>query len=113
MTIYAETGRTNQALTWAREVMRENPDPQAYLAAVHANLGQFKQTYQLLKHEIAANTNTTRTVTLRWQLAEVCDKMADVAAVRKLLDEAAAAAKGTPLEITAQKRVDALKETAR
>ena len=43
VTIYAETGQTNKALTWAREVMRDNPDPQAYLAAVHARLGQWRK----------------------------------------------------------------------
>jgi hypothetical protein len=72
--IYTETGETNKALTWAHEVMRDNPDPQAYLAAVQTRLGQCKEAREILEHEIAANTNTTRAVTLRWQLAEVLER---------------------------------------
>jgi tetratricopeptide (TPR) repeat protein len=111
--IYTETGETNKALSWAREVMRDNPDPQAYLAAVQTRLGQCKEARKILEHEIAANTNATRAVTLRWQLAEICEKTADTITARKLLNEAAVAAKGTPMEPAAQKRLDALKQNAK
>ena len=107
--IYAETGETNKALTWAREVMRDNPDPQAYLAAVQARLGQWQEAQETLEREIARNTNATRAVTLRWQLAEVCEKQGDAAKARKVLNEAADAAKGTPMESAAQRRLNALK----
>jgi predicted Zn-dependent protease len=110
--IYAETGQTNRALTWAREVMRDNPDPQAYLAAVHARLGQFKLAHEILEREIARNTNATRTVTLRWQLAEVWEKRGDGVKARRALDDALVAVKGTPMEPAAQKRVTSLKGTA-
>jgi tetratricopeptide (TPR) repeat protein len=111
--IYTETGETNKALTWAHEVMRDNPDPQAYLAAVQTRLGQCKEARKILEHEIAANTNATRAVTLRWQLAEDCEKMGDSTKARKLLNEAAVAAKGTPMEPAAQKRLVALKQNAK
>lgn len=104
VTLYAETGETNKALAWAQEVMRENPDPQAYLAAVHARLGQFKPAQQILERELATNTSVRRAVTLRWQLAEVCEKAGENTKASKVLGEAAAAAKGTPMEITARKR---------
>lgn len=103
--IYAETGQTNAALKWARDVMRDNPDPQPYLAGVHSRLGQQKQAQAILEREIGANTNAARAVTLRWQLADVCDKAGEKAKAKKSLEEAANAAKGTPMEATAQRRL--------
>jgi tetratricopeptide (TPR) repeat protein len=107
--LYVETGETNKALAWAREVMRDNPDPQAYLAAVQAQLGQSRQAQETLERDIARNTNTTRAVTLRWQLAEVFEKAGDSAKAGKALDEAARAAKGTPMEPTARQQLNASK----
>jgi hypothetical protein len=92
--------------------MRENPDPQDYLAAVHAQLGQWKEAREILEHEIAGNTNTTRSVTLRWQLAEVYAQEGDGTKTRKTLTEAAGAAKGTAMEAAAQRRLNALKTPA-
>jgi tetratricopeptide (TPR) repeat protein len=106
--IYTETGETNKALTWAHEVMRDNPDPQAYLAAVQTRLGQCKEARKILEHEIAANTNATRAVTLRWQLAEACEKDDDTEKAGKVLSEAASCAKGTPMEAAAQQRLKVL-----
>jgi predicted Zn-dependent protease len=111
--IYIETGETNKALTWAHEVMRDNPDPQAYLAAVEARLGQSQEARGILEREIAANTNATRAVTLRWQLAEVCEKQGETTKAREALTEAAGMAKGTPLEATTQRRLETLKGNAR
>jgi tetratricopeptide (TPR) repeat protein len=110
VTIYTETGETNKALAWAREVMRDNPDPQAYLAAVHGRLGQLKLAQEILEREIGGNTNATRAVTLRWQLAEVWEKEGDSLKARKVLEEAAGAAKGTAMEVATQRRLDALKK---
>lgn len=106
--IYCDIGETNKALTWAREVMRDNPDPRAYLAGVHARLGQLKLAHEILEREIVINTNTVRAVTLRWQLAEVCEKLGDNTEARRILDEALGLAKGTPMEPTARKRLAAL-----
>ena len=103
--IYAQTGKEKEALAWAHEVMRENPDPQAYLAGVHSRLGQQKQAQEILEREIATNTNSTRAVTLRWQLADVCGKDGDKAQAKRVLDEAATAAKGTPMEDAAKRRI--------
>jgi tetratricopeptide (TPR) repeat protein len=108
VTIYTETGETNKAMTWAREVMKDNPDPPAYLAAVHARLGQWKDAENILEQEIARNTNATRAVTLRWQLAEVFEKTGEIVKARKVLDEAADAAKGTAMEATTQRRLKTL-----
>jgi tetratricopeptide (TPR) repeat protein len=110
VTIYTEIGETNKALTWAHEVMRSNPEPQTYLAGVHTRLGQFKAAQDILEREIASNTNSTRAVTLRWQLADVFEKAGDEKKARKILDEAAIAAKGTQMEPAAQKRLKAESE---
>jgi tetratricopeptide (TPR) repeat protein len=107
--VYIETGETNKALAWAREVMRDNPDPQAYLAAVHARLGQWQDARKILEYAIAGNTNTTRAVTLRWQLADVCEKEGDKVKAGKLLNKAADAAKGTAMESAAHKRLSGLR----
>ena len=108
VTIYAETGETNKALTWAREVMRDNPDPQAYLAGVHARLGNWTVAERILEKEIAANTNVTRAVTLRWQLAEAYEKEGNRAKASKVLNEAAGLARGTSMEATTQRRLKAV-----
>src|ERR1043165_374844 len=104
VTLYTETGETNKALRWAREVMRENPDPQGYLAAVHARLGQWPEAQEILEHEIAGNTNAARAVTLRWQLAEVLENVGDGTKATRLLDQAVVLAKGTALESAARDR---------
>jgi tetratricopeptide (TPR) repeat protein len=106
VTIYSEIGQTNRTLPWAREVMRDNPDPQAYLAAVHARLGQWKEGRETLEREIAGNTNATRAVTLHWQLAEMFEKAGDRAGARRALDEAARAEQGTPMLPTARQRLN-------
>jgi len=106
--IYAETGQTNKALAWARELMRDNPDPQAYLAGVHARLGQPQEAWDILEREIAHNTNTTRAVTLRWQLADLYAQQGDADKARGVLNQAAGMAKGAPMEATTQRRLRAL-----
>jgi tetratricopeptide (TPR) repeat protein len=108
--IYVATGETNKALAWACEVMRNNPDPQAYLAAVQARLGQSREAQQTLEREIARNTNTTRAMTLRWQLAEVYAQQGNSDKARAVLNQAATMAKGTEMEATAQRRLKTLKE---
>ena len=55
---------------------------------------------------MAANTNTTRAVTLRWQLAEVFEKMNEIQKARILMEECTRMAKGTHLEAAAQKRLN-------
>ena len=107
--IYVETGETNKALAWAHEVMRDNPDPQAYLAAVQARLGQSREAQETLEREIARNTNAARAVTLRWQLAEVYEREGEDGKARRVLDEAAGVAKRTPMEAATQRRLNTLK----
>lgn len=109
VTIYTEAGEADKALAWAHEVMRENPDPQAYLAEIHAQLGNWKEAEKILKKEIAINTNVTRAVTLRWQLADVYERSGNTIKARKCLKEAAHAAKGTPMASAAQKRLNGIK----
>jgi tetratricopeptide (TPR) repeat protein len=110
--IYTETGETNMALAWAHKVMRDNPDPQAYLAGVYGRLGQHDKARVILESEIAVNTNATRSITLRWQLAEICDKVGNNKKALKILDEAVIAAKGTRMEPAAKRRFETLSRKA-
>jgi len=111
--IYSETGETNRALAWAREVMHDNPDPPAYLAAVHARLGQWKEAREILEHEIVGNTNTVRAVTLRWQLGELHAQAGDCAKASKVLVEATDLARGTAMKEASRRRLKALKGATR
>jgi tetratricopeptide (TPR) repeat protein len=111
--LYAETGQTDEALKWAHEVMRDNPDPKAYLAGVHAQLGNWEQAGQMLQEEIAANTDETRSVTLRWQLADVLERLGKHEACVKVLDEASGLAKGSRMEAAALRRAEAAKTHTR
>jgi tetratricopeptide (TPR) repeat protein len=113
VTLYTETGEKNKALHWAHEAMRNNPDPQAYLAAVHGQLGQWKKAREILEREIAGSTNATRAVTLRWQLADVYEKGGEGLKAKGILNEAAEAVKGTAMESAAQRRLQTLKEPAK
>ena len=113
VTLYVEMGETNKALEWAHEVMRDNPDPPAYLAAVQARLGQWRESREILERELAASTNALRGVKLRWQLAEVYEKEGEGAKARKVLREAADAAKGTAMEPAVRQRLDASKRAAK
>jgi hypothetical protein len=72
-------------------------------------LGNDKEAREILKHEIAANTNAIRAVTLRWQLADVIAQKVDVAEVKNVLTDAAKAAKGTTMEAAALRRVGTLR----
>jgi len=113
VTIYTESGETNKALAWASEVMKDNPDPQAYLAGVNERLGQTDKAQEILQREIAGNTNSMRAITLRWQFADLCYKTGDSIKARVLLTEAVTAASGTAMETAARRRLGALTEPER
>lgn len=108
--LYAAAGESENALTWARVVMEENPDPQAYLAGVYAMLGQFKEARAILEPEIAVCTEPHRKTTLCWQMADVCENSGDPAGAETALNAAAQASKGLPESSTAERRLTAFRE---
>jgi tetratricopeptide (TPR) repeat protein len=105
-TIYAESGQTNKAIEWAKEVMKTSPDPQAYLAGIHAMLGNYPEAIRIVDEEIVREKDARRGIMLRWQLAELCNKTGDVKKAEKLLREGVELSKGRQEEADARKRLD-------
>lgn len=103
--LYAETGQTEKALTWARMVMERNPDPQAYLAGVFAMCGQPKKAKAILGKEIRSVRLPRRKVTLHWQLADILEKEGNLSGAEDALMVAADAARGTPEARAATRRI--------
>ena len=103
--LYAEAGSTNQALEWARCVMTNSPDPQAYLAGVNAMVGRRADAIAILEKEIAKTDEPRRRLTLNWQLADICQAGGDLVKAEGALKAAAAAARGTPDEAAATNRL--------
>lgn len=104
--LYAEAGATNKALDCARLAMASNPDPQAYLAGIHALLGDFAQARSIIERELAADPAPPRRLTLLWQLADVCERQGDLKAAESALGAALTACAGTPDEPAARRRLD-------
>jgi len=103
--IYGEAGVTNKALKWAEAVMEWNPDPQAYLAGVHAMLGNYGEAREILANELAEVGQSRRRLTLQWQLADVYEKEGNTDKAERILKAAADSVKGKPEEITAGRRL--------
>lgn len=104
--LYAETGQTNRALSWARVVMTTNPDPQAYLAGVNSMLGRHAEARAILAAEIQKAPEARRRMLLEWQLADVLNKAGQPGEAAEALGRALAAARGTPDEAAARRRVE-------
>jgi len=106
VTIYAQAGVTNKALEWARVVMRNNPDPQAYLAGVNALLGRYSEAQAILDAELAKTKEPRRKMLLHWQLADMYEKAGKPEKAAGALAKAREVVRGTPDETAAQHRVD-------
>jgi tetratricopeptide (TPR) repeat protein len=105
-TIYAESGQTNKAIEWAKVVMKTNPEPQAYLAGIHALLGNYPEAIRIVDEEIVREKDARRGIMLRWQLAGLCEKTGDVKKAEKLLREGVEISRGRQEEADARKRLD-------
>jgi regulator of sirC expression with transglutaminase-like and TPR domain len=66
--LYIESRQPRPALEWARQVMTNTPDPQAYLAGVYAAIGSHREARALLEHELARSNSATRAAMLKLQL---------------------------------------------
>lgn len=71
--LYVAEGRPVPALAWALRVAPTQPDAQAYLAGVHARLGQWTEAALLLRQAALDAADAARRVPLLWQLAEAQD----------------------------------------
>jgi tetratricopeptide (TPR) repeat protein len=108
--LYAEAGSTNAALKWAKQVMADNPDPQAYLAGVYSMLGDYDKASEMLAKEVTNAKKANRKIVLRWQFADVREKQGNYDKAEALLNEAEKLAKGSIYEKGTQKRLERLKK---
>lgn len=106
--LYAEAGKPAKALAWAEKVIEKHPDPQAYLAGVHAMCGDYKKAAQILDKEIAGAKQARRQITLRWQLADVHEKAGKLDEAEKVLRTAAEIAGNGQDRIATTRRLQAL-----
>ena len=111
--LHADLGHPAQALAWAVRVARRHPDPAAYLAGVHARLGQFKEAELTLREALRGETGADRRATLLWQLAEAQERLGDTDAARDSLAQARDLLPDGPRRATSDRRLDALRHRIR
>ena len=107
--LYADSGQTAQALSWAVRVSRRQPDPKAYLAGVYARLGQWKESELLLRQAVHDERDTRKRVTLQWQLADAQERQGNGDAALVTLASTRDAAPDEKLQQTSVQRLDALR----
>lgn len=107
--LYAATGNTNAAIAWATKATKKHPDPEAYLAGVHALCGNHAEAAQILTKALEAQSiPRLREIILRWQLADSLVARKKQPEAEAQLRKALALAEGNPEEPTARKRLRAL-----
>lgn len=106
--IYTRQAQPAAALAWAARAARHRPDPQAYLAGVHAALGQTREAELLLRNALRNARDPARRATLLWQLAETQTRLGDRDGARATLRRARELPLQPPLQATADRLLDAL-----
>ena len=86
--LYAETGATNQALSWAREAASTNPDPEADLAGIHVKLGDLENARTIFENLVQQEVGGQVMLAHFWQLAEVYEKLGQLDSAESLLKRA-------------------------
>jgi len=105
--IYADEGKTAEALKWAKVAAGDHPDPQAMMAGVHSMLGDHATAVRLLQRELKNEARSRRRLTLHWQLAAVYEKMGATGMAVKHLRHAVDAAEAPPFKAAAERRLAA------
>jgi tetratricopeptide (TPR) repeat protein len=109
VTLYADSGQTAQALSWAVRVSRRQPDPKAYLAGVYARLGQWKESELLLRQAAQGERDPRKRAALQWQLADIQERLGDGPAALATLAGTRDAAPDEEFQRTSVQRLDALR----
>jgi len=107
--LYTASGKPAEALSWAVRVARRHPDPNAYLACVHARLGQWKESELILRKALASEKAPEKRAALLWQLADAQEQLGDADAALATLLGACEAAPNKHLQRTTSQRLDALR----
>jgi len=109
--LHADAGNVAAALAWAKEVTRNHPDPEAYMAGIHFRCGNHSEAEAILTKALKAkNIPRLREITLRWQLADVYQAGKQPGKAEGQLRKALARGAGHPEEAAAQKRLSAFVE---
>ena len=111
--LYAKAGNEQQAVAWARRVMEDNPDPQAYLAGVYVLLQDYRRAQQILARELVTEKTARRRTALLWQLADVCRHRGAMDEARTCLHRARDVAPSDAMLKTTQQLLDALAKSSR
>jgi tetratricopeptide (TPR) repeat protein len=86
--LHTRLGQEAPALSWAARGASRHPAPAAYLAGVHAQLGQFKDAELALREALRHAPDPDSRLPLLWQLAEAQEKLGDLDAARDTLHQA-------------------------
>lgn len=108
--LYTAEKQPAQALAWARRAARRHPDPQAYLAGVHARLGQWKEAELLLRQVLITTHEPRKRQPLLWQLADAQEGQGDAVAAQATLSEACQSVQDEVLKKTSAQRLAALQQ---
>jgi tetratricopeptide (TPR) repeat protein len=106
--LHVRLGEPAQALSWAARVARRHPEPAAYLAGIHARLGQIKDAELALRQALRDAPDAACRLPLLWQLAEIQERGGDPDAARETLRQARQAAPDDHRRKATRQRLDAL-----
>ncbi|MEI7899146.1 MAG: hypothetical protein WCK89_02765 [bacterium] len=106
--LYIDGGQSAAALSWAARVSCRQPDPKAYLAGVHARLGQWKESELILRQSLREEREPRKRLPLMWQLADAQEGQGDGESALATLAGARDAAPDDRLRKTSAQRLNAL-----
>lgn len=110
--LYVANREAGQALAWAARAAVRQPAPQAYLAEVHARLGQLKEAELLVCEAVRAERDPRRRMPLLWQLAEIQVRRGELQAGAATLASARASASDDAAKAQCEGRLAALRRRA-
>jgi tetratricopeptide (TPR) repeat protein len=108
--IYVQARMEERALRWAKVVIEQHPDPQAYLAGVYGMLDKWAEAAAILEGELAKGGEPRRRLVLLWQLADLHEQSGAPDKAAAALTRAVETVRGTPDEAPAQRRLDQHRE---
>lgn len=109
VTLHRKANQPAEALVWARRVARSPPEPDAYVASVHAELGQWQEAELLLREALRGERSTQRRLPLLWQLAEVQEHTGGLVQALATLDTALQTSDDPDMAANTARRMDALR----
>jgi len=110
--LYVASREAGPALAWAARAAVRQPVPHAYLAEVHARLGQLKEAELLVRETLRTESDPRRRVPLLWQLAELQVRRGELQAGAATLVSARASAPDDATKAQCERRLAAVRGRA-